>query len=170
MAVLFGAFLLHGIIPGPLLMQNNLDVVAIVVISALAANVTSSIFSIGAANQLTRLTRIDIMYVAPIVIAVAFFGSYALQNNVFNLVITAFFGLLGFLMIQANMSRIPMILGLVLGPIVEEQFFRALMISGNDYSIFVNMWLDWVLIGLVVLSLTAPYLRRQLAERGVLSV
>jgi putative tricarboxylic transport membrane protein len=170
MAVLFGAFLLHGIIPGPLLMQNNLDVVAIVVISALAANVTSSIFSIGAANQLTRLTRIDIMYVAPIVIAVAFFGSYALQNNVFNLVITAFFGLLGFLMIQADMSRIPMILGLVLGPIVEEQFFRALMISGNDYSIFVNMWLDWVLIGLVVLSLTAPYLRRQLAERGVLSV
>jgi putative tricarboxylic transport membrane protein len=170
MAVLFGAFLLHGITPGPLLMQNHLDVVGIVVIAAVISNVVSSVFGMAAANQLTKLTRIDIMYVAPLVIAIAFFGTYALQNNVFNLAITAFFGLLGFLMIRVNMSRIPMILGLVLGPIAEVQFFRALQISGNDYGIFVNKPLDWVLILLIVLSLTAPRIRRVLANRGVINV
>lgn len=170
MAVLFGAFLLHGVIPGPLLMQNHLDVVGVVVVSALAANIISSIFGMAAANQLTKMTRIDIMYVAPIVIAIAFFGTYALQNNVYNLVITAIFGLLGFLMIRADMSRIPMILGLVLGPIVEEEFFRALQISGNDYWIFFNKPLDWFLIGLIVLSLVAPRLRRELVRRGVVSI
>lgn len=170
MAVLFGAFLLHGIVPGPLLMQNHLDVVGIVVISALAANVTSSVFGMAAANQLTKLTRIDIMYIAPIVVAIAFFGSYALQNNVFNLVITAFFGLLGFLMIRANMSRIPMILGLVLGPVVEEEFFRALQISGNDYAVFFDQPLDWLLIVLIVLSLLAPRLRRELVRRGIVDI
>lgn len=170
MAVLFGAFLLHGIVPGPLLMQNNLDVVGIVVLSAVIANVTSSIFGMAAANQLTKLTRIDIMYVAPMVIAIAFFGSYALQNNVFNLVITAFFGLLGFFMIKANMSRIPMILGLVLGPIVETQFFRALQISGNDYGVFFNAPLDWVLILLIIVGLVAQPLRKLLASKGVLQI
>jgi putative tricarboxylic transport membrane protein len=170
MAVLFGAFLLHGVIPGPLLMQNNLDVVGIVVLSAVIANVTSSVFSMAAANQLTKLTRIDIMYVAPLVLAIAFFGTYALQNNVSNLAITAFFGFLGFLMIRADMSRIPMILGLVLGPIAEVQFFRALQISGNDYGIFFNKPLDWALILLIVLSLTAPRIRSELSKRGVINV
>jgi putative tricarboxylic transport membrane protein len=170
MAVLFGAFLLHGVVPGPLLMQNNLDVVGIVVLAAVASNVISSVFGMAAANQLTKMTRIDIMYVAPIVIAIAFFGSYALQNNVFNLVLTAFFGILGFLMIKAGMSRIPLILGMVLGPIVETQFFRALQISGNDYAIFFNNPIDWMLIFLIILGLGAQPLRRYLKAKGVLQI
>ncbi|MFB6097026.1 MAG: tripartite tricarboxylate transporter permease [Haloferacaceae archaeon] len=169
MAVLFGAFLLHGITPGPLLMQNHLDVVGIVVLSALVSNVVSSIFGMATANQLTKLTQIDIMYLAPMVIGVAFFGSYALQNNVYNLAITAFFGVLGFVMIKINMSRVPMILGMVLGPIVETEFFRALQISGNDYAIFVNQPLDWILILLILIGLFLPYIRGFVRNRGVTS-
>lgn len=167
MAVLFGAFLLHGITPGPLLMQNHLDVVGIVVLSALVSNIVSSIFGMATANQLTKLTQIDIMYLAPMVIGVAFFGSYALQNNVYNLAITAFFGILGFFMIKINMSRVPMILGMVLGPIIETQFFRALQISGNDYAIFFNKPLDWILILLIIVGLFMPYIKGFLRKQGV---
>ena len=159
MAVLFGAFLLHGITPGPLLMQNHLDVVAIIIVSALVSNIVSSMMGMASANQLTKLTRVDIMYIAPLVIAIAFFGSYALQNNVYNIVITAFFGVLGFLMIKANISRVPMILGMVLGPIVETQFFRALQISGNDYGVFVASPISWILILLIVASLFSGYIK-----------
>jgi putative tricarboxylic transport membrane protein len=169
MAVLFGAFLLHGILPGPQLLQNNLDIVAIIILSALVSNVVSSIFGMAAANQLAKITRIDVLYFAPLVLVIAFWGSYALQNNVFNIVITLFFGLLGFLMIKVNMSRVPMILGMVLGPIVETQFFRALAISGNDYGVFFSGPIDWILILLIFVSLGTPYIRSVLREQEVIA-
>ena len=170
MAVLLGAFLLHGITPGPLLMQNHLDVVAIVVLSALFSNIASSMFTLIMANHLTRITEIDIRYIAPLVLGVAFFGAYALGNNPFNLFITLFFGLLGYLMIKVDMSRVPMVLGLVLGPIVESYFFRSLQISANDYGIFIQSPISVFLILLVIISLFLPYIKKALPQWRMVNV
>jgi putative tricarboxylic transport membrane protein len=153
MAVLFGAFLLHGITPGPLLLQNNLDVVAIIIIAAIAGNIISSSLGMALANQFTKLTRIDIFYVAPLVVAISFFGSFALANNMYNLILTLIFGLLGFVMIKVEMSRIPLILGMVLGPIVETEFFRTLQYADGDYGLFFSGPINIILILLILLSL-----------------
>lgn len=169
MAVLFGAFLLHGITPGPLLIQQHLDIVAIIVLAALVSNVLSSVFTLAIAEELTKVTRIDITYLAPAVLGIALYASYALANNLFNMYVTMFFGILGFLMMKGNMSRIPMILAMVLGPIVEANFFRSMQISRGDPTIFVRSPLTWFLILLIVVSLLLPYLRRRFSPEEVVA-
>lgn len=159
MAVLFGAFLLHGITPGPLLLQSNLDLVMVIIVSALISNIVSSGVVFGIAERLVAVTKLDIRVLAPIVLAVAFVASYALNNDIFAIWVTLAFGVLGFFMIQGEMSRIPLVLGLVLGPIVEQNFFRSLQLSRGDPAIFVRSPVAVILIGLSVLSLLLPYLR-----------
>lgn len=159
MAILFGAFILHGIQPGPFLMRDHLDLVAVIIVSLVVSNVLTSLIGLITANQLMKITQIDIELIVPIIIGVSFFGTYAINNNQFDLFITLIFGLLGFLMIKVNISRVPMILGMVLGPIIESEFFRSLQISGGDYSIFISSPLAIILIILLVISLGYPYLK-----------
>lgn len=159
MAVLLSAFLLHGIRPGPLLFENNLDIVTVIIVALLISNVLTSTIGLVTAEHLAKITRVDIRLIAPIVIAIAFFGSFALNNNVFDIFLTLLFGILGFFMIKMNVSRVPLILGMVLGPIVEENFFRSLQISSGEYGVFVRSPLAILLIMLVVLSLLLPYIQ-----------
>jgi putative tricarboxylic transport membrane protein len=162
MAILFGAFLLHGIQPGPLLLQDHLDVVMIIIVAALISNVVSSGIVLVLAERLVAITELDIRVLAPVVLAVAFLASYALQNNIFSVWITLVFGVLGFIMIYAEMSRVPMVLGMVLGPIVESNFFRSLQLSTGDPAIFVSSPITWALIVLSVLSLFLPFIRSKI--------
>lgn len=164
MAVMLGAFSFHGIIPGPRFFSNNLDIVMVIILSLLMANILTSVVGLLFAKQLARVTRIDIHVLAPLVLAFAFFGSYALYNSMFDLVITLFFGLLGFVMLKVKMSRIPMILALVLAPIVEKNFFRSLQISGGDYAVFVRSPLSIFLVLLVLVSLFLPYIRSAIGQ------
>lgn len=168
MAVLFGAFLLHGVTPGPLLIQEHLDIVAIIVLAALVSNVLSSVFTLAIAEELAKVTRIDILYLAPAVLGISIYASYALANNVFNMYVTMFFGVFGFLMMKGNMSRIPLVLGMVLGPIVEGNYFRAMQISRGDVGIFVRGPVTWLMIALIIVSLLLPFVRRELKRREVI--
>jgi putative tricarboxylic transport membrane protein len=169
MALLFAAFLLHGIRPGPLLMANHLDLVMVILVSALVSNVVSSGMVIGMVGQLVKVTYIDIRVLAPLVMAVAFLAAYALQNNPFNIWVTLVFGVLGYLMMHAEMSRIPMILAIVLGPIVEQNYFRSLQISQGNHAVFVESPVSWLLILLIPISLVLPYARVILEKHGVVS-
>lgn len=159
MAVLLGAFVLHGITPGPFLFQQNLPIVTTIILALLISNFLTSFIGIGAANYIVKITRIDVRLIAPIVISLSFFGTYALGNNIYHLFIALFFGLMGYAMVKVNMSRVPLILGVVLGPLVETNFFRALRISQGDYSIFYQSNLSIFLIVLTVVSLFFPIVR-----------
>lgn len=164
MAVLLGAFLLHGISVGPQIVTEHLDVVAVILLTLLIANITVSVVGLLIAGRLTIITRIDVLYIAPVVIFIALFGSFAIQNNIWNIWITLIIGILGFFMIQINMSRVPLILALVLTPIIEKNFFRSLEVSANDYGIFVRSPLTIILILLIISSPLLPYIRPVLAK------
>jgi putative tricarboxylic transport membrane protein len=178
MAILLGAFVLHGIQPGPLLFRNQLEIVTTIILALLISNFLTSIIGVISANQLIKVTRIDIRVLAPAILVIAFFGTYALNNNIYQVFVAMFFGILGFAMVKSNMSRIPMILGLVLGIIVEQNFFRSLQISSGDYLIFLGfresregaMYFDSplaiVLILLTLVSLFLPWIRAWLQNRA----
>lgn len=167
MAVLLGAFVLHGITPGPLLFQNNLDLVTTIILALLIGNILTSLIGLAFADKLRVVTQVDTRLLAPVVLAVAFFGTYALNNNIYYVFITLLFGILGFFMQKANMSRVPMILGLVLGGIIEQNFFRSLQISGGDYGIFVRSPLAIILMLLVLGSLLLPWIRQGLRKEKI---
>lgn len=165
MAILLGAFVLHGIQPGPLLFRDHLDIVTTIILALLISNILTSLIGIATANQLIRVTQIDVRLLAPAVLAIAFFGTYALNNNIFQTFIALLFGIIGFFMIKVNMSRIPMILGIVLGSIVERNFFRSLQISRGDYAVFIRSEVAVILILLVIASLMLPWIRAAIRKR-----
>ena len=166
MAILLGAFVLHGMTPGPLLIRDHLDIVTVTIVALLMSNILTSLIGLAAANQLIRITRVDVRLIAPVVLIVAFFGAYAINNNIFQVLIAAFFGLVGFFMIKVNMSRVPMILGLVLGSIVERNYFRSLQVSRGDPEVFIRSPLAIFLILLVIASLLLPWIRAAVRRRG----
>ncbi|WP_436933785.1 tripartite tricarboxylate transporter permease [Halovenus marina] len=160
MAVLFGAFLLHGIQPGPRLLQQNLDIVTIIIVAALFSNILSSTLAIALSDRLTAVTRIDINLLAPGIIGISFIAAFALNNDIFDVYTALLFGIMGYMMIRANMPRIPLIIGMILGPIIESNFFRSMQISSWEVSIFWSSTISIILILLVVLTMLGPFIQR----------
>jgi putative tricarboxylic transport membrane protein len=167
MALILSAFVLHGITPGPLLFQNNLEIVFVIVMTLIIANILTSVIGYSVAEKLVSITRVDVYIIAPVVISIALYASYLVNNTLFGTYTALLFGLLGYLMITLNMSRVPMILAVVLGPIIENNFWRALRIPGGDLTIFVGSGLSIVLILLIIISLLSPYLNVKTIARGI---
>ena len=167
MAVLLGAFILHGITPGPLLIEENFDIVTIIVAALLISNILTSTIGILLSDKLAVVTQLDPRILAPVILIVSFFGTYAMNNVVFQIWVTLLFGLLGYAMIKLEISRVPMILAMVLGPIVEDNFFRALQISGGEYGIFFDSTTSLVFILLIGVSLFLPYIRAVVRNRVI---
>lgn len=157
MAVLLGAFTLHGIIPGPLFFEQNLDIVMMIILALLLSNVLTSSIGVLLTEKLAQVTKVDIHVIAPIVIAVSFLGAYTINSSIFDVFVTFLFGIFGFVMILIGMSRVPLVLAMVLAPIIEVNYFRSLQISGGDPAVFVRSPIAIFLILLVILSLLSPF-------------
>lgn len=155
-AVLLGAFIIHGITPGPLLFQENLQLVFIVVFALLISNVLTSTIGLLTANALTKITRVQISTVAPLVIAVALLGAFAIRGNIGDVFLAVGFGIIGFLMMKYGMSRVAVVIALVLGPLAEQNFHRSLQISGGEYSILFTEPLSIVLILITLAMIAVP--------------
>ena len=83
------------------------------------------------ANSLTRITKVQITTVAPLVIAVSLLGAFGIRNNIGDVFLAVGFGIIGFLMMKYGMSRVAVLIALVLGPLAEQNFHRSLQISGG---------------------------------------
>lgn len=164
-AVLLGAFLVHGIQPGPMLFDEHLSLVFVILFSLLFSNIITSTIGVLLANRLVAITKTPTGVIAPVVLFISFVGAFMFRNNFGDLAVAGAFGVLGFLMIKFGMSRIILIIALILGPIAEGNFHRALQYSSGDYGIFYARPLSIVLIVLTALVLLLPVLRKQLRTR-----
>ena len=155
-AVLLGAFTIHGITPGPLLFQENLQVVFIVMFALVASNILTSAIGLIAANPLTKITQLPTTTIAPVVVAIALLGSFAIRNNLGDVFLAVGFGIIGYLMLKYDMSRVAVIIALVLGPLAEQNFHRALQVSEGDYSILFTRPFSIILILITIAVLLYP--------------
>lgn len=162
-AVLLGAFLLHGIQPGPNMIQEQLDLVMVILLALILSNLITSTMGLLLSDQLVKITKIDIHLIAPIIVIIVFFGSYA-TSNIYGVWQTLVFGLLGYAMIRVNMSRVPLILALVLGPLIEINFWRAYQIGRGDPMIFARSPLAVLLIVIFLVVLFLPLIRRGISK------
>lgn len=158
-AILLGAFVIHGITPGPLLFRDNLQIVFIIIFALIISNILTSTVGILSANLLVKVTRIPISMVAPVILAIALIGSFAIRSNFMDVGVAVAFGIIGYLMIKYQMSRVAIVIALVLGPIAEANFHRALQITRGDYGTFYGDPLSLVLILVGVLVLVSPVYR-----------
>ena len=131
MAILLGAFFLVGLVPGPDMLTKHLAVTFSMVWTIVVANVITVAASFVFLNQLARLTSIRGELLIPFLLFLTFIGSYTAHNSLGDIIVTLVFGLLGYVMVRYGWPRAPLVLGLVLGNIVE----RYLWISTARYGL-----------------------------------
>jgi putative tricarboxylic transport membrane protein len=155
-AVLLGAFLIHGLKPGPLLFQSNPDFVWGVIASMYIGNVMLLILNLPLVGLWASLLRVPYRILMPLIITISAVGVFATDNNLFDMWVMFAFGLVGYLMRKLEFPAAPAVLGLVLGPMVERSLRQSLTISHGDLSIFITRPISAVLIAIALLSLMLP--------------
>ncbi|MGA2713353.1 MAG: tripartite tricarboxylate transporter permease [Bryobacteraceae bacterium] len=159
MAVFMGLLVLHGLQPGPLmLIDHQLEIYGL--IWALTGScVLASFLGLFLARPLSKLTLIDSEILVPTVMAVALVGAWAVDRNIGNVIVTAIFGILGYLMIRFDYPRLTMVVALVLGAAAERNFHQTTMMSDGNLSIYLHRNVCLVLLIGIAALLIAPLFR-----------
>ena len=167
-AILIGAFLIQGLTPGPLIFQEAPDVVYGLYVGLIAANIVLLFAGLLAIRFFTRVAGVRTGLLFPVVFVLAIVGTYAFQQSLFDVGITFFFGVVGYLMVKADIPRTTFLIGFILGPLLEDNFRRAMQLSGGDYGIFFSSGLGngfWIAAAVSVIWISLQ--RRKQAGRSV---
>lgn len=152
-AIMIGGLTIHGIIPGPMLLIQNKDLVYSVFIGMLLANVLMIFVGLRAARYFAKILEAPYALVGPAIVVLCTTGVYALRNNVMDLVVMLIFGALGFMLRKLEYPIAPLIIGLVLGPIAEINLRRALLLNDFDILTVVSRPITAVLLTFALGSL-----------------
>ena len=126
-AMMLSVFYVHNVIPGPQLFQNQLDFVYALYVAMLLLNIIVIIFLIFSTNLLTKIIQIPTRFLGMVILILSFVGVYSLRNSVIDCTIAAGFGILGLILKRLNLPVVPIILGMVLGNIMEVKLRSSLV-------------------------------------------
>lgn len=160
--VLLGAFMLHGLVPGPQMMKTNLPLVFLIGWGVVIANIIASGLGLVLVRWLLKLVYVPIEMLAPPVVVICFLGAYATTGHVQDVVISFLFGILGYWMKKASYPLAPVIIGFVLGSLAEVNYHLAIQIYGTR---FLTRPITLVLIALTVGFVVVPLVNRSV-RRG----
>ena len=159
MALILGAFMLHGITPGPTMMAQHPEMFWGIVTSMFIGNCILIITMLPLIGVLAKITLIPTRLVVPIIVLACLAGAYGVNNNPMDIVTMTAFGLLGYLMMKFGFPIAPMVLAFVLGPIMETALRQSLIMSRADFFIFLTRPVSGTLMTILVIVLLLPVLR-----------
>jgi putative tricarboxylic transport membrane protein len=157
-AVMLGALMLWGLRPGPLLFEKNPELVWGLIASMYIGNVLLLILNLPLIGLWVRLLSVPPRILMPLILLFCFTGTYAVSSNPFDLWVMVIFGVLGFVLQRYGYPVAPIVLGLILGPMLETHFRRALIISRGDYAVFFQRPIAAGLIVVAAVYLLLPLL------------
>ena len=138
LALLYGAFLIQGITPGPQLIEQQPNVFWGVIVSMLIGNLMLLVLNLPLVGIFTQMLRIRVSVLGPVAILVSLIGAYSLANSIFDVWMVVAFGALGYFMRKGGFDVAPLVIAFVLGPIMEGAFRQSLLISNGSLTIFVE--------------------------------
>lgn len=145
-AVLIGAMLILGFFPGPALFAQQPEIAGGVFLVYLFSNVSLLIVGILATPVFVWVLRLKKSYLIPIVLLLCAIGTYAIESSIFDLWVMMGFGLLGLVLRNAGYPLAPLVIGVILGPLLENNLRRALLISHDGYWIFLDRPVSAILV------------------------
>ncbi len=160
MAILLGAFVLHGITPGPQIVKLRSDLIYLIVYVLFIAHVASVFMAVGFSNLLEKLTKTRAEIISPIIIVFCLMGSYIMREYWQDMLVTTVFGIVGYYMRKHGYHPIPLVLGIILGPIAEFGLFEALSISDNGPLIFITRIPSLIILICILLVVFWPYVEK----------
>jgi len=159
LAVLMGAFIIHGLTPGPFLFKERPDVVWGLIASFYLGNVILLILNLPLVGFWAKLLEIRYQYLYPGILLFCILGAYSLNQSIFDVGVMVVFGVLGYIFRKIDWPLAPTILALILGPMMERALRTSLEMSGGDLSILVTRPISAVLLIIAVIVLISPAIR-----------
>lgn len=164
-AVILAAFLLHGIQPGPQVFVSNPTLVYTVFASVFVALFGMCLLGYFAIRPLCKVLDAPEAVVSAFVLLFCFVGAFAARNSMYDLLVVAAFGLVGFLFERLRFPIAPMVLGTILGPLAEQNFMTTMVSFDNDWTVFFTRPISGAIMAVAFVSLTLPLLRAVRAAR-----
>jgi putative tricarboxylic transport membrane protein len=151
-AMMLSVFYVHNVIPGPNLFQNHLDFVIALYISLLILNILVLIFLLFSTNSLLKVIEIPSRFLGMSILILSFVGVYSLRNSFTDCAVAAGFGIFGFILKRLDLPIVPIILGMVLGEIMEGKL-RTSMMNVKSPIDFINRPIAFILFALIIIVL-----------------
>ena len=164
-AMLLGALTLHGLTPGPLLFQNQANVVYGIFAAMLLASVVMLFMEFFGLRVFVKLLSIPKYLLLPCIFVLCVIGAYALKNNLSQVIACLIFGALGFAFKKFGIPSTPFILGFILGPLAEVNYRRGLMRTKGDFTPFLTSPISAIFLAIAILVLVMNILKPILAKR-----
>jgi putative tricarboxylic transport membrane protein len=158
-AIIMGALMVHGLNPGPKLFSDQGDIVYAIILGLIITNVLMLFQGKILVPFFQRFSKIKYSYLAPIITVFCFAGAFSINNTIFDNYIVVIVALLSVVMFFLDIPRAPMLLGLILGNIIESNLLRALVISEGSLSIFVTRPISLFFLVLAVSSFALPLIK-----------
>jgi putative tricarboxylic transport membrane protein len=161
-AVLIAALFIHGVRPGPMIMIEQPDFIYSVAVMLLLATIAIFTFGISLAPVFEFVLRVPRERLMPVVFALCVIGPYALTQRIFDVWVMVFFGFLGFIMRRLGYPMPPLVLGIILGDLLDKNLRRGLTLSDGDISPFFTRPLCMIFVALIAFTILAsvPAIRK----------
>ncbi len=164
-AIILGAFMLHGLQPGPQVFQNSPQIIYAMFASLFVGIIGMCVIGFFAAKLMVKVLDLPEAIVSAYVVMCCFLGAYAARNNVTDLWLLAVFGIVGYLFERFRFPITPLVLGVILGPLAETSFVTTMVSFNNDWTVFFTRPVSGVLMVMSLIALLYPIVRHKL-RRG----
>jgi putative tricarboxylic transport membrane protein len=170
MAMLMGAFIIHGVQPGPLMMTQKPELFWGIIVSMYIGNIMLLILNLPLIGMWVQVLRVPYRILFPLILLFCLIGVYAVSNTVFDVYIMVLFGVLGYLMKKFGYEPAPLVLAFVLGPMLENNLRKALILSQGDFSTFVTRPLSAIALLLALALVLSPLIPRLRGKREAIAL
>lgn len=163
MAILLGAFLIHGLVPGPDMLTKHLDLTFLMVFAIILGGIIGACLGLSVASRLALLTRVPVLILTPLILVIGSVGVFGADHRLGDVFIAFVFGFLGYGMKKFGYSRAPLVIALILGEIIERNFHLATRLYGPYF--FLGRPITLGLMIALIFTLFAPFLTRQMKKK-----
>ncbi|MCH6266887.1 tripartite tricarboxylate transporter permease [Neobacillus citreus] len=169
-AILMGALMMYNVQPGPLLFEDHPQVAWGLIASMFIGNFMLLILNLPLVKVFAKIIETPKKYLIPMIIAISIFGVYAVQVSTYDLLLLLACGVLGYFLSKNDYPIAPLVLGLVLGPMVENNLRRALTISNGDYTVFLSRPISLIFLLITLLWLVVPFMMKHRGKEVIINV
>jgi putative tricarboxylic transport membrane protein len=162
-ALLFAAFMMYGLQPGPLLFSQHGEMAWTIIASMYIGNVVLMILNLPLVGIWVRLAMVPYRYLGPITLAICIIGAYSVRNTLFDVWTAIAFGILGYFMKMRDWPAAPLILGFILGPALEQHFRATLQMSGGSLDIFLSRPIAILFLGVTAVTVILSF-RKEITQ------
>lgn len=160
-AIMFGGLLMHGMVPGNDLFTRQAGSTYAIFLGFLFANILMGVLGLSLTRQLAKVCLVPNAILIPVIISISVIGTYALRNNMSDVVVMVMFGIIGYFMKMFGFETAPLVLGMVLSGILESNFRRAVIMSRGDMlGYFLGRPISIVIFLIILVTIASPFIMK----------